>query len=358
MAAVLEGARLTKARWEFTDEDFRRIWIFCALLLLAAALYAFSASDGPSGMLGFFQNPSLASERSAGNATARTVASLMRWLPMIFFLFVAAQAYSSREGVPQETISVILRLRWQRARQLGRPLPAARSVDVTHPYFILCLLAASFLSTEDETFFWGLCVLLSWALWSHRSPRYGAVIWASAFATALILGYSGQRGVGRLYRLFDNYNAQWFSRAMGGNADPMESRTELGHIGRLKSSNKIVIRLEPREGSRAPTLLREASYRTWKGQTWYSEVGRDKFDPVIEWTNHTTWILLAGNTNTVAVNLACYLPGRCALLPLPPGCGRLEEFVRRPVPKHPGRGARGGPGIGGVRCPLRTRAHD
>src|ERR1017187_7770329 len=133
MAAALEGARLSKARWEFTDEDFRRIWIFCALLLLAAALYAFSASDGPAGVRGFFQNPSLATERNAGNATSRTVAALMRWLPMIFFLFVAAQAFGSRGGVPQETISVILRLRWQRARRLGRPLPAAGSVDVPIP---------------------------------------------------------------------------------------------------------------------------------------------------------------------------------------------------------------------------------
>src|ERR1017187_7096337 len=134
MAAGLEGARLSKSRWEFTDEDFRRIWIFCALLLLAAALFAFTASGGPADMRGFLRNPSLATERNAGNATARTVASLMRWLPMIFFMFVAAQAFSSREGVPQETISVILRLRWQRARRLGRPLPAARSVDVSYPY--------------------------------------------------------------------------------------------------------------------------------------------------------------------------------------------------------------------------------
>ena len=59
MAAVLEGARWVKARWEFTDEDFRRIWTFCALLLLAAALYAFTASGGPADFRGFFQNPSL-----------------------------------------------------------------------------------------------------------------------------------------------------------------------------------------------------------------------------------------------------------------------------------------------------------
>ena len=171
-------------------------------LLRAAAVgrgpVRFTASDGPAGVRGFLQNPNLATERNAGNASARTVAALIRWLPMIFFLFVAAQAFSSREGVPPETISVILRLRWQRARKLGRPLPAVRSVNMSYPYFVLCLLAASFHSSEDETFFWGLCALLAWALWSHRSRRYGVAIWASALAAAMVLGYSGQRGVGRI----------------------------------------------------------------------------------------------------------------------------------------------------------------
>jgi hypothetical protein len=326
MAAVLEGARLIKARWEFTDEDFRRIWIFCALLLLAAALYAFTASAGPSGVLGFLQNPNFATERNAGNASARTVAALIRWLPMIFFLFVAAQAFSSREGIPQETISVILRRRWQKARKLGRPLPGERSVNISYPYFILCLFAASFHSSEDETFFWGLCALLAWALWFQRSPRYGLPLWAGAVAAAILLGYGGQRGVGRLYRLFDSYNAQWFSRAAGAAADPTQSKMALGQIGRLKGSSQIVIRLEPKDGNRAPALLREASYRTLKGQVWYSEVTRDKYEGVYEETNHTTWVLLPGNTNSAAVNLACYLPGRSALLPLPTGCGRLENL--------------------------------
>jgi len=326
MAAVLEGARFSKARWEFTDEDFRRIWTFCALLLLAAALYAFTASGGPTGMRGFLQSPSLVTERNAGNATARTIAALIRWLPMIFFLFVAAQAFSSREGIPPETVSLILRLRWQKARKLGRPLPAAQSVNISYPYFMLCLLAASFQSSEDETFFWGLCALVTWALWSQRSRRHSVVVWASALAAAIVLGYSGQRGVGRLYRLFDNYSAQWLSRTTGGGADATQSKTALGQIGRLKTSNKIVIRLEPKDGSRAPTLLREASYRTWKGQVWYSELARETYESVYEATNHTTWVLLPGTTNTAAVNLACYLPGGCAVLPLPAGCGRLENL--------------------------------
>jgi len=326
MAAVLEGARLIKARWEFTDNDFRRIWIFCALLLLAAALYAFSANGGPTDMRGFFHNPSPATERNAGNATAQTVAALIRWLPIMFFLFVAAQAFSSREGIPPETVSLILRLRWQKARKLGRPLPVAESVNISYPYFMLCLLSASFQSREDETFFWGSCALVAWALWSHRSRRHGVLIWAGAVAMAIFLGYSGQRGVGRLYRLFDNYSAQWLSRNTGGGADPMQSKTMLGQIGRLKGSPRIVIRLEPRDGSRAPPLLREATYRVWKGQAWYSEVTREKYESVYEATNHTTWVLLPGTTNDAAVNLACYLPGGCGLLPLPTGCGRLENL--------------------------------
>jgi protein-glutamine gamma-glutamyltransferase len=346
MAAVLEGAQLTKVRWDFTDEDFRRIWTFCALLLLGAAVYAFTASGGPADLRGFLQNPGFTTERNVGNASARTVASLLRWLPMIFFLFIAAQAFSSREGIPPETISVIMRLRWQKARKLGQPLPAARSVNISYPYFMMCLFAASFHTSDYETFYWGICALVAWALWSQRSRRYGVAIWAAALAVAMLLGYSGQRGVGRLYRLFENYNAQWFARMAGGRADPMQSKTALGQIGRLKNSNKIVIRLEPKDGNRAPSLLREASYRTWKGQSWYADLARDKFESVYEGTNQTTWLLLPGKTNSAAVNLACYLPGRTGLLPLPTGCGLLENLSAYLVQKSSlGAVVAEGPGV-------------
>ena len=53
MAGLLEGAQSVKARWDFTDEDFRRIWTFCALLLLGAAIYAFTSAGGPGEFRGF-----------------------------------------------------------------------------------------------------------------------------------------------------------------------------------------------------------------------------------------------------------------------------------------------------------------
>ena len=326
MAAVLEGARWTKARWDFSDEDFRRIWTFCALVLLAMALLAFTSTGSPADWRGFVDNPSFATERNVGNATARTVSALLRSLPMIFFLFIAAQEFSLRNGIPRETISVILRLWWQRARKQGQPSPLPRTVNVSYPYLMLCLFAASFHAADDETFYWGLCALLAWALWPERSRRHGVALWAGVLGTAVALGYSGQHSVGRLYRLFENYNAQWFASVPGGATDPMQTKTALGQIGLLKTSGKIVIRLQAKDWSWAPSLLREASYRTWKGQAWHSDVARDRFENVLEATNHTTWVLLPGKTNGATVTLACYLPGGAALLPLPHGSERLENL--------------------------------
>ena len=46
MGVVLESARLVRARWDLTEEDFRRIWNFCALLALALAGLCFHHERG------------------------------------------------------------------------------------------------------------------------------------------------------------------------------------------------------------------------------------------------------------------------------------------------------------------------
>jgi len=253
---------------------------------------------------------------------------------MVFFLFIAAQTFNAREGIPPETISLLMHWRWRRARELGQASAPAPNVNVSFAYFAVCLFAATFRTLEDSTFFWGLCALLVWAFWSLRSRRFSLVVWAGALGTAVLLGYGGQVGLGKLYVLIESHYAQWLSRAMGGGTRPSQSETALGHIGRLKTSGKIVLRLEPKAGSRPPDLLREASYRTYKTEfqtldktgTWYADVAKDAFEAVIEETNQTTWILLPGKANSLAVNLACYLHGGNALLPLPTGSGRLEHL--------------------------------
>src|SRR5260370_29221123 len=108
MTVILEGDRWLKSRWEFSEDAFGRIWTFCTLILLGVAVYAFTTNNGPADILSLFQNPSLSAQRGAAAAGARTAATLFRGLPMIFFLFIAAQPFNFRESTPLEAISFFL----------------------------------------------------------------------------------------------------------------------------------------------------------------------------------------------------------------------------------------------------------
>lgn len=333
MAVALESAHFIKARWDFSDEDFSRTWTFCALLFLAAGIYAFTSNEGPATFGNLFQRPNLFTQRNAGVASARTASAMIRWLPMIFFPFVAAQIFSTRGEVPLAALSFIVRRRQRRAKKAGLPPPPSRHVNVSFPYLGLCLLAASVHPPQNDFYFWGLCLLLTWALWSQRSVRFAVPVWAGALAVAIVFGYFGQRGVGQLQRYLENLNASWLSRlARRGGTDPTQSRTALGRIGQLKMSGKIVIRLEPKQGQ-PPNLLREATYRTYRHPVWSASLGREDFQTTSPETNGTTFVLLPEKTNAAAATVSCYLSERSRqtgnpkdLLPLPSGSGRLENL--------------------------------
>ena len=326
MGLVLEAARFFKGRWDFSDDDFARLWTFCTLLFLAAAVYSFTANDGPKSFGNLFQDINLRTERTAGNSSAKTAASVVRWLPMLFFIFVAAQEYSSRDGIPLATLSLILRRRLKKAQQLGQPLPLLPNVNVGYPYFAVCLFAASIRTGEDITFFWCVCGLLTWALWKYRSRRFGLVLWMSALVVAITAGYYGQGELGRLRNYVENLNPQWLLKFSRRRFDPTQSKTALGQIGKIKTSNRIVIRLEPKENSPVPNLLREASYRSYRAQAWFAGSSKNDFEYLSDNEIRNTYVLVPGKTNQSIANIACYLDGRRALLPLPEGSGRLENL--------------------------------
>jgi hypothetical protein len=327
MAIVLEAAHVVKVRWELTHADFSRLWAFCSVVFLGTIVYAFTSNEGPADFRGFFENPSFLTQRNAGAATARTAAALFRWLPMSFFLFIAAQQYSAQGGIPLQTIKLLLSLRWRKARKLGEPTGPIRNVNVGYFYFALCLFAASIHVSEDEKFFWGVCVLLTWALWPQRSQRFALPLWAAVLGLTLAGAYYGQRGLGHLQSYISNLNPPWLSGNGRHRFDASLSRTELGSIGRIKTSAKIVIRLQTGHAP-PPPLLREASYPNFKGKTWSIEAPEKRlFDDLKSETNETTYVLVKGKTNTSSAQIACYLAGRKALLPLPSASGRLENLM-------------------------------
>ena len=344
MAVILESSWLVKGRLEFTDDEFARVWTFCNVLLLAAVFFAFNDNGGPSGISQLFENLNSVSERNAGNVSTMTADSLIRWLPMIFFLFVVAQVFSQAGDVPLEAVFFLMRNRLKRARKRGQPLPPSRRFNALYLFFVLCLFSAAGHAAQNDDFYYGICVLIAWALWPQRSRRFGLVMWVAMLAIAVTLGYFGQRGFGQLSRLAEEYDPQFLSYFMRPLPDPKRSKTNIGDVGEIKQSGKIVIRLTTEKGAPPPIYLREASYRKlgefnnprgFKQLVWDAGNTNNDFPPVSETPPDSgNWPLHPGGlANRDRVNIACYLDGvnredhyPDGLLPLPADCNRLENL--------------------------------
>jgi len=331
MGVILESARLVKERWELSDTDFRRIMTFCTLFALTATLYVFTASQESGGG---FHGPATTVGRAMGIASLKASTTFFRWLPMFLFLFVTAQTFSTREKIPLTAISIISRWRAQ-LEQKSSAAPDGHGLNVTYPYFIVCLYAAGIHSNDGQgnsSFYWGQCILIFWALWRFRSRRSGILIWALALALVLALSYFGQRGIGLLQQDSEGFVSRMISRFIRPRVDPTESVTAMGQIGELKLSGRIVIRLWTTNNEPPPTYLREASYRAYQPdkRAWYPGSPRSEFNDINNsispQPDQTTWVLLPGKTNTASVKIACYLDNGKSLLPLPTGSGRLDNL--------------------------------
>ena len=326
MGVVLESPRFIRARWEFSDEDLSRIWTFCSILFLAAIIYAFASNDGVSSFAGLFQEPTLNAQQRAGDTSSRTAVLIIRWLPMMVFLFVAAQSYNAHERMPWATISLIYRLRMKRTGETREQAPAMTTGNIRYSFFAACLFAACASTKRDWTFFAGFCVLMAWVLCQYRSRRFSFAGWAAFILLVMLLGYKGQQGIVHLQGLANRYNPQWFAGWAQRGVDPEKTRTQLGEIGRIKTSGRIALRLKTLEGQAPPGLLREASYRRYSAQSWMAGEGRGQFHYMSPDNDGMTWQLLTDKTNTTSVRIACALPGEKALLPLPSGSAKLANF--------------------------------
>ena len=196
-AVLIEGARLLRFRWAWADEEFNRVWNVCALIFIAAAVYAFTANQGPAAIARLAEDPSLATQRIAGESSQKIAASLIQWLPMIFFPFLLALAVNQRSVIKLALLSIITpRASRRRAIPLGE-----REVNADWIFFAITLLSASINNKEGVQFFVGLSVLLAWALWTRRSRRFALPLWVGVIVAACAIGFAGQRQLGDLRRL-------------------------------------------------------------------------------------------------------------------------------------------------------------
>src|SRR2546427_666226 len=117
VAGLLEGSRLVKTRWDFSDADFSRLWTLCVVLFAGAAVGSFFSGD------------------NAMTQSRRAMLTFIQWQPFVFLPIVAAQAYSQRDKIDLAVFSGLVR-RWRKTRPRVGPL---QGVNVAMPYLSICL---------------------------------------------------------------------------------------------------------------------------------------------------------------------------------------------------------------------------
>jgi protein-glutamine gamma-glutamyltransferase len=325
LAIVFEGSRFLKVRWDFSDDDFKRIWNLCMLLFLGALVLGFLSNEqANSGRLSMeLSLPARRNEALTKSSHAALV--VFQWMPLLFLPLMIAQVFSTREKIPLAPLSIIARRQMARTKYVpGLPPPG---LNVSYCYFLSCLLAASTVSSDERggnpAFFWGMAVLLGWALWSQRNRRYKLGSWVLLLVLATGLGYAGHKGILQAQKLMEQFDAMLFSRFGRHETDPNVTRTALGSIGRIKQSGRIILRVQPETGP-VPELLREASYNQHRGAMWFaSQRDFGNFDPDID---GTSWTLLPGKVTQRSAIISKYLSGGHGILPCPLGVSRLKDL--------------------------------
>ena len=296
LAVVYEGSRYLNWRWQLTTADFRTCSHICTVLLVGILIYLLISDRSLQLIFRFFQ-----------------------WLPVICAPLLVAQAYSNSDRVD---LHALLFFKEKANRQQLFPL------DLTYPYFAICLLAASAANIRALSFYIGAVILINFALNSIRSPRYSYFVFLLLLLLATALGTAGHIGLHRLQMSMEQNTARFFYKFYRPQTNPDKISTAIGDIGSVKQSNKIILRLKSAPQQIAPQLLTRATYNRYTSGFWGA--AQANFQPVKPGQLQDTWQLdRYGNSSSSAIVSESLEDGR-GLLKLPQGSWQV---ARLPVEK-------------------------
>ena len=287
IAAIVEGHRITTVRWEFTPAQLNRINDFCTAFILLPGVYFYFAVGNP-----------------------RAIILMFIWMPLVLLPLVLAQAYGTRS---EFDLSVLF---WSLRKYPPRRMPR---VNLGYPYLMLWIIAASAANSRSAFFYFCVLAFTGWALWVAR-PRGGSLVrWGALFACAGLLGYGGHIGLAKMQAWIEVAVPAWLNLA-GARTNPYRSTTDIGHIGELKQSARIVIRIIAERPVAAPILLHRASYDAYDAGNW---IARNGAFTTVDAAQGSTWSLRSVPGDAV-LTVFDYSLAPNPVLSLPAGAAQIE----------------------------------
>ena len=303
LAILIEAARALTWRLELSSTDFHRLTDLCTLLIGVSGVYLFSTTG---------------SSRAVDGPRAMTL--LFQWMPFLLFPLVASQLYSTAGKVPLTAFF------WALRRQAARAPETRRAqIDLGYLYFALCILSASAANRRTLEFYAGLCALAAWALWPWRSRRFSPLWWVPMLGVAAVAGYGGHVALHRFQLMVEQTVFDYIFSMVRGDPDPFRVTTQIGHLGRLKLSDRTVLRVEPRDGLPVPFLLREATYDVYNSPTWLASGAA--FTAVQPEADGETWRFGPGKSPVERITVSAYLDRGRGVLALPAGAFEVDRLA-------------------------------
>ncbi|MFB2881188.1 transglutaminase-like domain-containing protein [Floridanema aerugineum] len=302
MAVIIEGSRSISWRWEFTSIDVRRVANLCLIILIVLFISL------------LIQNP-----------TFYFVYTLLQWLPVVLFPLLIVQTYSVDEHIDAASLFLLFN------RNKGKDNKQF-TIDITYPYLAACILSASNANSGNISFYLGMFLLITIALWSVRSKRFSPLIWLGLLLTAGSIGFIGQIGLHQLHLSLESHVVIWLGHGSELATNSSSKQTNIGDIGVLKRSNEIVLRVNPETQKTPPRLLREATYNKYKSSIWVAS--KPNFTVVQPDNNGTTWTLANQPTKSSKITIATNLRGGQGLLALPDGTFKIDGLAVNRLEKN------------------------
>ncbi len=295
---AFEGLRLAAAApWARAPALVAPAMRVCALLALAFLGYAVATQSLPHSLY-----------------------SWLRWLPVILLPLPVLQLLAQR--IPLSSLA-------RGVRSDGGAPAGDRDVDFTHGYAAASLAAAGTGSGAQPWLYLAFAAIVGWALIA-RAPASRRAAAAALLAAAAPLGYGIHVGLAALQDRVDEWSSELIADMNLAKPDPFRERTRIGDLGRIKLSDRIVMRVAVEGPRPAALLLRESAFDRYRSGEWHGVRRAARMAP----RQGERWIVSEGPAGS-RLTLRRSLPGGEGLLPLPPATRSVGPLAAQSVEVFP-----------------------
>lgn len=286
MGVLLELPHFISWRINFTDKDINQIVDLSGLLFFLAIVYVFTTYG------------------------AQGIYIILSLFPFSLFLVLLAQRYNPNNTI--KTAALFLSI-----RKLGNDAgeDVLYDLDISMPYVFVCLISASAGHKMNEVFFVLSGLIIATLLWRIRPRHFALYRWLIPLVAIFIIAFITQIGVRNLHRstemfmmnIFDHYG--WHSR------DPARTMTAIGALGRLKLSDRTLIRVKSDARLDTPLYLKEVSYTNYEYSIWTNPP--IEFDIINKSSGKKQWVLSPDKKDTGTLEFGLYMQDQSAIIPAP-----------------------------------------